>query len=47
MACSCSTDHLCDEPCQAKCEGQICDKKAGHTGDHICKKLDHKCTATC
>lgn len=45
--CSCFTNHICDQPCEAGCEGKKCHKAAGHTGGHLCKDQDHSCQSTC
>lgn len=45
--CSCLTDHQCDQPCEAGCEGKKCHKPAGHTGSHLCEEYNHSCQHKC
>lgn len=45
-SCSCLSDHKCTMKCML-CSDKICDKKAGHNGNHICDLPNHKCFYQC
>lgn len=40
------TNHQCDELCKVGCDDKLCQKKAGHSGDHLCSD-NHKCKDKC
>jgi hypothetical protein len=46
-ACDCGTDHVCKCNCDLCNKKEICFKKSGHEGTHICKKPQHNCKQTC